>query len=158
MSVNMYLKLRTRHRRCLDGARSSGRDRSPLLESRLRPAHQSYQELGRRRHRRTSNHQNFSFTKYLDAATNSILKNCWSGQQIGKATLTCFRTDGARGKYLTIQWSTSSSPTTASRAGPGRHPGRKVSLDYGVIQYTYLDQKNAGGASATHNLQNGAIS
>src|SRR5215470_7716737 len=40
-------------------------------------------------------HQNFSFTKYLDAATNDLLKYCWSGKQIGKATLTCYRSDGA---------------------------------------------------------------
>src|SRR5256885_14096308 len=40
-------------------------------------------------------HQNFTFTKYLDAATNALLKYCWSGKQIKKATLTAFRSDGA---------------------------------------------------------------
>jgi len=51
-------------------------------------------------------HQNLTFTKYLDTATNALLKYCWSGKQIGKATVTCWRSDGAADnkpvKYLEV--------------------------------------------------------
>src|ERR1043165_7445894 len=43
-----------------------------------------------------ANHSNLTFTKYLDAATHALLKYCWSGKQIGKATLTCYRASGAQ--------------------------------------------------------------
>src|SRR5258708_15448827 len=40
-----------------------------------------------------ANHSDFSFSKYLDAATDDLLKFCWNGKQIGKATLACYRSD-----------------------------------------------------------------
>jgi type VI protein secretion system component Hcp len=42
-----------------------------------------------------TSHSRLSFAKYLDVATNTLLKLSWSGRQIGKATITCFRSDGA---------------------------------------------------------------
>ncbi|HVR39538.1 MAG TPA: type VI secretion system tube protein Hcp, partial [Thermoanaerobaculia bacterium] len=44
-------------------------------------------------------HQNFTFTKYTDASTNELLRNCWSGKQFKKATLHCYR-DSV--EYLTV--------------------------------------------------------
>ena len=105
-----------------------------------------------------ANHQNFNFTKYLDGATNALLKFCWSGKQIGKATLSCFRTDGARVKYLTIEMENVIISNYSISGGPGDIPVENVALDYGTVKYTYLNQTTAGGASATHNLQDGTIS
>src|SRR5687768_14933930 len=51
-------------------------------------------------------HQNFTFTKYHDTATDDLLKNCWAGKQFRKVTLSCFRSDGATDNkpvlYLTV--------------------------------------------------------
>jgi type VI secretion system secreted protein Hcp len=44
-----------------------------------------------------TSHSRLSLTKYLDVATNTLQKYSWSGKQIGKATITCFRSDGASG-------------------------------------------------------------
>ena len=35
-----------------------------------------------------ANHQNFTFSKYVDAATDDLLKMCWTGKQIGKVVRT----------------------------------------------------------------------
>src|SRR5947208_11636983 len=53
-----------------------------------------------------ANHSNLTFTKYLDTATSTLLKYCWAGKQIGKATISCWRSDGAADnkpvKYLEV--------------------------------------------------------
>jgi type VI secretion system secreted protein Hcp len=99
-------------------------------------------------------HQNFTFTKYLDRSTNEILKYSWSGKQIGKATLSCFRADGAAGNlvlYLTVAMQHVVISNYSVSGGPGDTPVENVSLDYGTVQYTYIDQKH-GDLSVQHDL------
>ena len=90
-------------------------------------------------------HQNLTFTKYLDASTNELLKACWSGKQFQKATLTCYRADGAADnkpvEYLKIEMQHVIIANYSVSGGPGDIPVENVSLDYGVIQYSYKDQK-----------------
>jgi type VI secretion system secreted protein Hcp len=111
-------------------------------------------------------HQNFTFTKYLDAATNALLKYCWSGKQIGKATLTAFRSDGATDnkpvEYLNVVMEHVIVSNYSVSGGPGDIPVENVSLDYGVIQYNYKEQKHADGSAdgvkpAKHNLETRSI-
>jgi type VI secretion system secreted protein Hcp len=112
-------------------------------------------------------HQNFSFTKYLDAATNDLLKYCWSGKQIGKATLTCYRADGAVDnkpvEYLKVVMEHVVISNFSMSGGPGDIPVENVSLDYGIIQYNYKEQKHADGSSdgvkpAKHDLEQRTVS
>jgi type VI secretion system secreted protein Hcp len=112
-------------------------------------------------------HQNLSFTKYLDTATNALLKYCWAGKQIGKATISCFRSDGATDnkpvKYLEIAMQHVVISNYSVSGGPSDIPVENVSLDYGIVQYTYLDQKKADGTAdsnlpATHDLETRTIS
>ena len=51
-----------------------------------------------------ANHSDFSITKYLDAASDDMLKMCWSGKQIGKGTFSAYRSDGDNKaiKYLEV--------------------------------------------------------
>src|SRR3974377_106712 len=51
-----------------------------------------------------ANHSDFSITKYLDAASDDLLKMCWSGKQIGKGTFSAYRSDGDNKaiKYLEV--------------------------------------------------------
>ena len=110
-----------------------------------------------------ANHSNFTFTKYLDSATNALLKYCWSGKQIGKATLTCYRSSGADDnkpvEYLKVIMQHVVISNYSVSGGPGDIPVENVSLDYGIIQYNYVNQKDAGtGGTAKHNLETNTIS
>jgi len=109
-----------------------------------------------------ANHQNLSFTKYLDSATNALLKYCWSGKQIGKATLTCYRSSGAEDnkpvEYLKVIMEHVVISNYSVSGGPGDIPVENVALDYGIIQYNYVNQKSADGSAdgnkpAKHNLE-----
>jgi type VI secretion system secreted protein Hcp len=95
-------------------------------------------------------HQNLSFTKYLDRSTNDLLKYSWSGKQIGKATITCFRSDGAADNkpvlYLAVTMQHVIISNYSVSGGPGDIPVENVLIDYGIIQYTYVDQKHADSA------------
>jgi type VI secretion system secreted protein Hcp len=112
-------------------------------------------------------HQNLTFTKYLDTATSALLKYCWAGKQIGKATVSCWRSDGAADnkpvKYLEVLMEHVVISNYSVSGGPGDIPVENVSLDYGTVQYTYLDQKHADGKAdsnlpAKHDLEKRAIS
>jgi type VI protein secretion system component Hcp len=37
--------------------------------------------------------------------------------------------------------------------GPGDIPVENVSLDYGTVQYTYIDQKHGDSVSTQHDLE-----
>jgi type VI secretion system secreted protein Hcp len=106
-------------------------------------------------------HANLSFTKYLDGATNQLLKFSWSGKQIGKATLTCFRAAGATDntpvKYLTVMMQHVIISNYSVSGGPGDIPVENVSLDYGVVQYEYVAQ-NGGSNASQHDLMTRTIS
>jgi type VI secretion system secreted protein Hcp len=102
-------------------------------------------------------HQNFTFTKYLDRSTNEILKYSWSGRQIGKATLRCFRSEEPGGmnavEYLTVTMEHVIISNYSVSGGPGDIPVENVSLDYGIVQYTYIHQKHSDSASVQHDLE-----
>jgi len=107
-----------------------------------------------------ANHSNLSFTKYLDAATNELLKYCWSGKQFRKVTLTCLRSDGPDDKpvtYLTVVMEHVVISNYSISGGAGDVPVENVSLDYGIVQYNYMDKKQPPMA-ATHDLQNHTVS
>jgi len=112
-------------------------------------------------------HQNFSFTKYMDPATTALMKACWSGKQIAEVTVTHWRSDGAVDnkpvKYLEVAMKNVVISNFSVSGGPGDVPVENIALDYGSVQYTYVDQKNEDGTSdsnlpATHNLETRAIS
>jgi type VI secretion system secreted protein Hcp len=112
-------------------------------------------------------HQNLSFTKYLDTATDSLLKYCWSGKQFKTATLSCFRSDGAKDnkpvEYLKIVMEHVVIANYSVSGGPGDVPVENVSLDYGIVQYNYVEQKHADGSAdankpAKHDLEKRVVS
>lgn len=96
-----------------------------------------------------ANHQNFSFSKYVDSATDDLLKVCWTGNQIDKATVTCYRSDGAEDnkpvEYLKVEMQHVVVSNYSVSGGPGDIPVENISLDYGIVKYTYLPQKKDSG-------------
>lgn len=113
-----------------------------------------------------ANHQNISLSKYLDAATATILKYCWTGKQIGKATLICYRASGDEKnkavEYLNVIMEHVIIANYSISGGPGEVPVENISLDYGIVEYKYVDQNQADGTgkgnfAAKHNLETRSI-
>lgn len=95
-----------------------------------------------------ANHMDLSFTKYLDSATDDILKRIFTGETLKKATLECYRSDGATDnavKYLEIVMEHVVISNYSVSGGPGDVPVENVSLSYGKVQYTYKGQKEDTG-------------
>jgi type VI secretion system secreted protein Hcp len=96
-----------------------------------------------------ANHSNFTFTKYLDSATDDLLKQCWTGKQFAKATVMCYRADGAADnkpvQYLLIEMEHVIISNLSISGGAGDLPVENVSLDYGIVKYTYMPRKDADG-------------
>jgi type VI secretion system secreted protein Hcp len=107
-------------------------------------------------------HQNLVFTKYLDRATNELLKYCWSGKDFGRVTLTCYRASGATDQkpvlYLKVVMQHVIISNYAVTGGPGDIPVENVALDYGTVQYEYISQKQDGMfAAVQHDLRSGVV-
>jgi type VI secretion system secreted protein Hcp len=96
-----------------------------------------------------ANHSDFTFSKYLDTATDDLLKYCWNGKQIGKAVLTCYRSDGENQAilYLQIEMEDIIISNVSIGGGPGDLPTENISLAYGKVTYTYKSQKPDTGAA-----------
>jgi len=114
-----------------------------------------------------AHHMNLSFTKYLDGASADLLKLCWSGKQFEKATLFCYRSDGALDNkavlYLKVIMEHVIVANVSVSGGPGDIPVENVSLDYGILQYEMIGQKRESGGSggtksAKHDLEKRVIS
>ena len=97
-----------------------------------------------------ANHSNFTFTKYIDSSTDDLLKYCWNGKQIATATITCYRADGATDnkpiEYLKVELQHVVVSNFSISGGAGDVPVENVSLDYGIVKYTYKPQKRADGS------------
>lgn len=113
-----------------------------------------------------ANHSNFTFTKYIDSATDDLLKHCWTGKQIKTAVVTCYRADGNDKnkpvEYLKIEMEHVVVSNYSISGGAGDVPVENVSLDYGVVKYTYLPQKKEDGTGGSaqpikHNLETRTI-
>lgn len=111
-------------------------------------------------------HQNLSFTKYLDNGSTDLIRACWSGQQFKKVTLTCYRSDGAKDnkpvQYLNVEMQHVIVSNLSVSGGPGDVPVENISLDYGIVKYTYVEQKKddgktGGNLPASHDLETRTI-
>ncbi len=96
-----------------------------------------------------ANHSDFSITKYLDAATDDLLKYCWNGKQIGKGTFTAYRADGDNKaiKYLEVIMEKIVISNVSFGGGGGDLPTETVALGYGKVTYNYMPQKTADGTA-----------
>ena len=98
-----------------------------------------------------ANHSNFSFTKFTDSSTDDLLKACWNGKQIKEVIVACYRADGSNEnqpvKYLEVKMEQVIVSNFSVSGGAGDLPVENVSLDYGIVTYTYLPQKRADGSA-----------
>ncbi|MEM9556799.1 MAG: type VI secretion system tube protein Hcp [Acidobacteriota bacterium] len=114
-----------------------------------------------------ANHQALAFSKYIDGATDDLLKACWDGSQIKEGILTCYRSDGATDnkpvEYLRVTMEKIVVSNLSISGGPGDVPVENISLDYGTVKYTYVPQKRADGTGGSkveikHDLETRKIS
>jgi type VI secretion system secreted protein Hcp len=96
-----------------------------------------------------ANHSDFTITKYVDAATDDLLKMCWSGKQIGKGTFSAYRSDGDNKaiKYLEVVMEKIIVSNVSFGGGGGDLPTETVALGYGKVTYNYIPQKPADGTA-----------
>ena len=112
-----------------------------------------------------ANHQNLSFTKYLEGSTQALLKKCWSGEQFNSAVVSCYRAskEAEPLKYLEVTMEHVVISNYSISGGPGDIPVENISLDYGVVTYNYMPQKRDDGSGggnkpAKHNLETREVS
>jgi type VI secretion system secreted protein Hcp len=96
-----------------------------------------------------ANHSDFSITKYVDAATDDVLKYCWNGKQIGKGTFSAYRSDGDNKaiKYLEVIMEKIVISNVSFGGGGGDLPTETIALAYGKVTYNYIPQKTADGTA-----------
>jgi type VI secretion system secreted protein Hcp len=94
-----------------------------------------------------ANHSDFSITKYLDAASDDLLKMCWNGAQIKEGKFTAYRADGDNKPvcYLEVAMEKIVVSNVSFGGGGGDLPTETVALAYGKVKYTYLPQKTEDG-------------
>lgn len=92
------------------------------------------------------NHSDIAVTKYVDKATDAILNRIWSGKQIPKAVIECFRADGQNKpvKYLEIDLEQVVISNYNISAGQGSLPMENISLAYGKVTYKYMQYDITG--------------
>lgn len=114
-----------------------------------------------------AHHSDFSFTKYSDSSTHSLLKFCWNGKQVKEATFAAYRSDGseenAAVKYLEIKMEEVIISNVSLGGGAGDISTENVSLNYGKITYNYIPQKKEDGTkegtkSVSHDLTMNKVS
>ena len=92
-----------------------------------------------------------NFTKYIDTASDDLLKMCWTGKHIGKAVLTAYRSSGDGGanqigvQYLKIELESVIVQDFSISGAIGDLPIENVSLNYAKITFTYDPQDGGKG-------------
>jgi type VI secretion system secreted protein Hcp len=106
-----------------------------------------------------ANHSDLEFTKYLDTATDDLLKACWSGHQFETVDIECFRSDGQNApiKYLEINLLDVIITNYSISGGGGDVPIEHIALAYSKVTYTYSskvkeDATTGGAEPVSHNL------
>jgi type VI secretion system Hcp family effector len=103
-----------------------------------------------------ASHAGVAITKSVDRSTSEVLRAIWNGDQFGRATITCFRSDGRGGSpvlYLTVAMENvliSAHQLGAATSDDGAV--ESVMLDYASIRYTYADERAGDSVSAQHDL------
>lgn len=88
--------------------------------------------------------QSLSLTKNLDSATNELIRHSFSVKPFLKATLTCYRPDGAADnkpvEYLRVMMERVVISHYSVSEGPGGVPIENVVVNFGFIQYIYKEK------------------
>ena len=96
-------------------------------------------------------HSDVDVTKYLDTASDGIIKTLWTGKQLGFVTISCYRADGneqnAPTLYLEVKLEKVIISHYSISGGNGGLPTEHISFNYGKVTYTYKPQKESDGTA-----------
>lgn len=93
-------------------------------------------------------HEDFVITKYVDLSSPKLYELCSSGKHVSKVTLELMRASGGSPvKYMAIEMD----QVVISKVSPevtngSEFPTEQVHFNYGVIKWTYTQQKRADGS------------
>jgi type VI secretion system secreted protein Hcp len=93
-------------------------------------------------------HEDFVITKYVDLSSPKLYELCSSGKHISKVVVELMRASGgAPVKYMAIEMDqVVISQVSLAVANGNEFPAESVSFNYGVIKWTYTQQKRADGS------------
>ena len=102
-------------------------------------------------------HDDFVITKYVDLASPKLYELCCSGKHISKVVIELMRASGdSPVKYMAIEMdqvviskvNPVSAPRNANSDGKASEdlPTESISFNYGIIKWTYTQQKRADGS------------
>lgn len=92
-------------------------------------------------------HEDFVITKYIDLASPKLYETCCSGKHVKKVVIELMRASGGSPvKYMAIEMD----QVVISKVAPGGGgnddlPTETISFNYGIIKWTYTQQKRDGG-------------
>ncbi len=88
-------------------------------------------------------HSDFSFVKYVDGATDDLLRLCLGGERIGRVGLSCYRSDGDAAPllYLQVDLEEVIISNVSIGGGQGDRPTETISLAYAKVTYRYSAPK-----------------
>ncbi len=94
-------------------------------------------------------HKDLVITKLLDKASPKIYEALCKGTHIKEVLIEMCRAGGDKVKYMEIKMEeviVSNVKSAGDPKGPNGFPTESVSFDYGVISWTYTQQKRADGS------------
>ena len=96
-----------------------------------------------------ANFQDISVTKYVDAASNLLLQHCANGAHIPTAELVVRKAGKTPLEYIVIKLKEViiTSVSTGGSGGEDRLT-ENISLNFANVEWTYVPQKDDGGADA----------
>lgn len=105
-----------------------------------------------------ANHADFSFTKYLDSSSTSLIKACWAGRTIRTATFTICSSEGDRLlPSLQIQMENVIVSNVSIGGGSGDAATETVTLAYEKVTYSYFNARGSQQNSVYHDVKSMAV-
>lgn len=94
-----------------------------------------------------ADHQDFTFTKYLDLATPTLCEKCASGEEIKSIKLHLWKADGkgAPLEFLTYAFEACIITSISMGGSESGQPTDTVSFNYMTAKWTYNQQESAKG-------------
>jgi type VI secretion system secreted protein Hcp len=89
----------------------------------------------------------FSFSKLLDRSSPKLAQACAAGTHFNNIVVELCRAGTEKIKFLEIKLTDSMISRISLTAG-GEFPSETIGINYGKIQWTYLQQKREGGGIA----------
>ena len=147
MASDSYLQIDSVKGECLDSAHKDWIEILSYAHTISQPASATANSAGGGTSGRCK-HEDFVITKYVDLASPKLYELCCSGKHLKKVTIELMRASGdAPVKYMAIEMD----QVVISKVSPGAVgsddlPIESISFNYGIIKWTYTQQKRTDGS------------